>query len=195
VLFVRECERCGAAVDVCGSCEPGRRYCRDGCSEDARDESVKQAHVKFSARDTEEGLEVHRLEEQERRDRLAGKEKEPGEPAAAAKLETPEPQRVGDHRCHEENGPVQVPSPAVTSTAAEVVDAAAGLPSAPPPHPIRAACEALVEWVLVAAPALLAQAQRRLGELASCPICGRRGRIVGVISQEEWRRRAGRGFR
>lgn len=183
VFFVRPCERCGITVDYCGSCQPGRLYCRDGCSEIAREESVRLAHVKFNDRGSEEGLEVHRLEEQERRDRRTKESKEPEDPE---ECET-EAAHVGDHRCHEETSELQVPSSAVTKLAAEILDDAS-------PRPARAARAAIVEWVLVAAPQLLAGARNRLGSEAICPFCGRRGRVVRVVSLEQWRRRPRRGF-
>ena len=195
-LFVRQCKRicCVVVVEFCGSCEPGRLYCRGGCSELARAESVSLAHDKDHDRGSAEGLEVHRLEERERRDRQVAarkkKDEEPEDPAPAPLEPEGETSRVGDHRCHEEDGPVQVPAPVVASTAAEVAD----VPAGPLPHPIRAACNALLEWVLVAEPKLLEQAQRRQGDEASCPICGRRGRIVRVISLTEWRHRIRRGL-
>ena len=151
------------------------------------------AHDKSNDRGSAEGLEVHRLEEQERRDRqVAAREKDEETEVPAPEPVEPEADRtrVGDHRCHEEDGPVQESSPVVASTAAEVTDGPAG----PLPHPNLAACDALVEWVLVAEPKLLAQAQRRLGDEASCPSCGRRGRIVRVIALAEWRHRTRRGF-
>jgi len=173
VLFTRQCERCSAVFEYCGGCQPGRLYCGDKCSEIARLQSVRQAHDKYNDRGSEEGLEVHRLEEQERRDRRAQElERESDET------------RVGDHRCHEEGSELQVPLLAVTPSAAEVLDVAFQ----------RAARAAVVEWVLVAGPELLAQARRRLGAEASCPFCGRRGRIVRVLSLDEWRRRPRRGF-
>jgi hypothetical protein len=91
---------------------------------------------------------------------------------------------VGDHRCPEEIGELQVPALAATQAAAEVRDVT----------PKRAARAAVVEWILVAWPEALEEAQRRLGTEATCPFCGRRGRIVRVVSIEQWRRRTRRGF-
>lgn len=45
-----------------------------------------------------------------------------------------------------------------------------------------------VEWLLVAEPELLPQAKRLVGTTASCPFCGKRGRIGGLASTEQWRR-------
>lgn len=189
-FFVRQCELCGATFDVCGSCEPGRRYCRGGCSDIARVESVRLAHDKFHDRGSPEGLEIHRLEEQERRDRQVAEQERDQEPAPAPMGPEAVRTRVGDHRCHEEDGPVLEPASVVAKAAAEVVD----VPADPLPHPIRTTCDALLEWVLVAEPKLLEQARRRLGGEASCPSCGRRGRIVRVVALEEWRHRTRRGL-
>lgn len=149
-------------------------------------ESVRLAHEKFHDRGSAEGLEIHRLEEQERRDRQVAEERAPA-PVEPEAVWT----RVGDHRCHEEDGPVHEPASVVAKAAvAEVVD----VPAGPLPHPTRTACDALLEWVLVAEPKLLEQARRRLGDEASCPSCGRRGRIVRVVALKEWRRRTRRGL-
>lgn len=182
VYFLRACRRCGASVEFCGSCEPGRLYCLDGCGDLAREESVRRAHVKFNDRSSEEGLEVHRVEERERRDRRAA-EREQLEHGA-------QEIRVGDHRCHEGSTELQVPPSAVSTSAVEVVDVAAFAPL----HSSRAACAALVEWVLVAGPGLLLEARRRLHSEATCPCCGQRGRVVRVVGVEQWRRRTRRGF-
>ena len=165
VLFTRSCGRCPAVFDYCGSCQPGRLYCDDECSEAARAESVQEAHAKFNDRESPEGREIHRLEEKERRDRQAGA-------------------RVGDQRCSEETGELEVPASVANQSAAEARDA----------KPERAARAAVVEWILVATPELLEQAQERLGTEATCPFCGRRGRIVRVVSLDQWRRRTCRDF-
>ena len=165
VLFTRPCGRCSEIFEYCGSCQPGRLYCCDECSEGAREESVRQAHANYNDRESPEGMEAHRLEEKDRRDRRAR-------------------ERVGDHRCPEEIGELQVPALAATQAAAEVRDVT----------PKRAARAAVVEWILVAWPEALEEAQRRLGTEATCPFCGRRGRIVRVVSIEQWRRRTRRGF-
>lgn len=154
-------------------------------------ESVRLAHDKFHDRGSAEGLEIHRLEEQERRDRQVAEEERDEDPAPAPVEPEAACTRVGDHRCHEEDGSVLEPASVVTKAAgAEVVD----VPAGPLPHPIRTACDALLEWVLVAEPKLLEQARRRLGDEASCPSCGLRGRIVRVVALEEWRRRTRRGL-
>ena len=51
-----------------------------------------------------------------------------------------------------------------------------------------------VQWVLVASPGLLRAARGRLGSQASCPFCGRAGRIVRVVSLLQWCRRVRYGF-
>jgi hypothetical protein len=52
----------------------------------------------------------------------------------------------------------------------------------------------VVEWILVVPLDLLPEAEKRLGTVASCPFCGRRGRIVRVVSLDQWRRRGRRGL-
>ena len=142
---------------------------------------MKRAHDKFNDRGSKEGREVHRLEEQERRDQRAAQPKQERVAADA---------RVGDHRCRDESEEVTVFPSAVSAPAAEVVNAIAR----PPPHSVRDAYAVLVEWVLVAEPGLLAQAQSQLDREATCPCCGRRGRVVRVIGLEQWRRSNRRGF-
>lgn len=51
-----------------------------------------------------------------------------------------------------------------------------------------------LEWVLVAWPELLAAAQGRQGSEATCPFCGRQGRVAQVVSVDEWRRNLRHGF-
>ena len=91
---------------------------------------------------------------------------------------------MGDHRCPEEAGELQVPASAAVPPAEEVRDA----------ERARAARAALVEWILVAWPELLDQARGRRGSEAICPFCGRQGRIVRVVSLDQWRRRTRRGL-
>jgi hypothetical protein len=45
-----------------------------------------------------------------------------------------------------------------------------------------------LQWVAVAWPGLLAQAQQLHGQRWSCSCCGRTGRVVDVVPLEEWRR-------
>lgn len=172
-LFTRPCGRCAKVLDYCGSCQPGRRYCGQLCSAAQRDESKRSARGKYNDRGSAEGLEVHRLEEADRRSRRA----DSGE-------------RVGDHRCRVITGALQVPASAAFHAAMEVSDAASPLTL----EPLRAVSSAApLEWTLVAWPEVLAAARRRLGREAVCPFCGRRGRIVRVVTLHEWRRRLRQG--
>ena len=178
-LFVRLCARCDKSFDYCGSCQPGRRYCGEVCSAGARIASVRGAHAKYNDRDSDEGQEVHRLEEADRRARRSA-------------------ETVGDHRCHEKSGELRVRPSTAPHAVAETLDAALINPVPPvseaselrggAPAPERR------EWLLVAWPEVLEAARRRQGTEASCPFCGRQGRIVEVISVTEWRRRSMRGF-
>ncbi len=43
------CCRCYAQVIVCTHCDRGQRYCTDGCSQEARKESIKRARAKYQA--------------------------------------------------------------------------------------------------------------------------------------------------
>ena len=47
-LFIRACASCAQAFDCCGSCEPGRRYCGNGCGMEARRESVRRAQARYN---------------------------------------------------------------------------------------------------------------------------------------------------
>lgn len=182
-MFFRPCGWCGAPFDYCGSCQPGRRYCGEACSEAARIESTQRAHTKYNARDTAEGLEAHRREEAERRGRLALK-------------------RVGDQRCAVKPNGLQLASLTVHAVVTETSDAILVPPSSPSdldlgelvgldPQRQPAQC---VEWVLVAWPELYAAARERQGTEATCSFCGRRGHIVRVVSLHYWRRRLRHGF-
>jgi len=182
-LFFRPCGWCRKPFDYCGSCQPGRCYCGDACSEAARLESTQRARTKYNARDTAEGLEAHRLEEAERRERRAR-------------------ERVGDHRCIEEKGELKLDASAAHHAAVEASDDALVPPASPSDLDLGelvgldkqrqpAHC---IEWVLVAWPEFLAAAQERQGTEATCSFCGRRGRIIRVVSLEHWRRRLRRGF-
>jgi len=168
-LFTRPCKRCLRPVEYCGSCQPGRLYCGEGCSVAARAESVRRAQDKYRARDSREGREAHRLEEADRRARRALA-------------------RVGDQRCEDEEAGLQPPhstaEPATTETR-NALPAFESLRTAdPPPGDTEPA-----DWVLVVYPGIPEDARPRLGAEASCPFCGRRGRIVLVVSIHEWRRR------
>jgi hypothetical protein len=163
-------------------------YCGVACSRSAREESVRRAHVKFNDRDCEEGREVHRLEEADRRERRAR-------------------ERVGDHRLHDVIGRLKVPTSAAHQAAVEASDATLVAPvgslnlEAPKacgvsaePQAGDAPAPAPTEWILVAWPGLLLAARRRLGANASCPFCGRHGRIARVVSLDRWRRQIRYGF-
>ncbi len=164
-LVTRRCGWCDTEFDCCGSCQPGRLYCSDECSESAREESARAARAKYNARDTPEGLAWHAFEERERKARRAE-------------------ERVGDHRCPEETGEVRVQASAAKQAVEEACNAS-------PERPERAS---VVEWILVVPLDLLPEAEQRLGTVASCPFCGRRGRIVRVVSLDQWRRRGRRGL-
>ena len=156
---MRCCRRCGTPFDYCASCQPGRRYCCATCSEAAREEIERAARAKYNARDSPEGLAWHALEEQDRRVRQAKA-------------------RVGDRRCSEATGELQVQASAAKQAAEEACD-----------EPTKPAARAsIVEWILVVSADLLPEASRRVGTEAICPFCGRQGRIVRAVSVEQWRR-------
>ena len=183
--------------DYCGSCQPGRLYCGEACSGAAREESTRTARAKYNDRDSEEGREAHRIEEADRRAR----------------------ERVGDHRLQDQTGRLEVRAAAAYQASAKASDAAPISPAAQPTPtvleithsrtalgsleprglgaepPAGAPNPAPAEWILVAWPGSLRAARRRLGTEASCPFCGRRGRIARVVSLAQWRRRVRRGFR
>jgi hypothetical protein len=147
---------------------------------------VRQAQVRYNDRGSEEGQQAHRLEEAERRARRS-----------AASV-------VGDHRCPAESGELRAPSSTAPHAVAEVLDAAPVYSAAPPaigaPHdereatPVPMPVPVQLQWLLVAWPEVLDAARRRAGSEAGCPFCGRRGRIVEVISIDQWRRRFRRGL-
>ena len=154
VLFLRPCQRCQRAYLHCRSREPGRLYCV-ACSLPARKEREKRARRNY--REQDYGKEQHRDEEAERRERhrLCG---------------------VGDRRCDEEQGRLQV---AVATASVPVVrEAASGS--------VRRTTRK-VEWLLVAWPGLLAAAARLLGAQVACPCCGRMGLVARVLLLETWR--------
>ena len=179
-LFARPCARCDKAFDYCGSCEPGRRYCGDVCAAFARSASVREAHSKYNDRESEEGLENHRVEEADRRARRAA-------------------DSVGDHRCQEKSVELQVPRMTEARSVTETIDAtlanSVALPVAEAPALGNGeAGSNRIKWVLVAWPELFAAARRRQGTEAGCPFCGRRGEITEVISIDQWRQRPRRGW-
>ena len=172
-----------------------------------RRESVKRAQDKYRGRDSEEGREAHRLEEANRREARRSLEnlesvgdhrcrENPGgleEAAMATKCIASE---AVDARAEPafpasfegvQEGKLAEPAMAAKCVAAEAPGVCAEPAIAVSPEGAQEAKP--VEWVLVAWPELLAAARRRLGAEASCPFCGRRGRIARVVCIEEWRRR------
>lgn len=147
---------------------------------------MRRAQSKYNDRDSNEGQEAHRLEEAERRARHAVRS-------------------VGDHRCHEKTRELRVRPSTAPHAVMEIIDASPVSPVPPPPvetlepqpcAPANELCEVpepQLAWVLVAWPEMLDTASRRQGTEASCLFCGRQGRIVEVISVEQWRHRR-RGF-
>lgn len=155
VLFYRPCRRCGLGFLYCRAREPGRLYC-DPCVTPAQKEREKKARKHY--RNSPEGLEQHRDEEEERRGRR--------------QLE-----RVGDRRLESVEGRVQMlPTAALYARAEEETgDVPRALHTVEP-----------LEWVLVAWPELLAAATWLLGSPVACPGCGRRGVVVRVVSRDDW---------
>jgi hypothetical protein len=122
----------------------------------AMEERKRKARKKY--RDSPEGVEQHRDEEEERR--------------ARRRLE-----RVGDRRL--ETGRAQLQ---MQPTTAQYARAAQENGDGPDKDQGKQ-----VEWLLVAWPALLAEAELLLGTQAACPCCGRQGLVVRVVSLDEWR--------
>lgn len=175
-MFFRPCGLCGRVFEFCGSCQPGRVYCDADCSGNAREKSKSRARTKYAARDSPEGLAAHALEEAERRARQAGLVRG----------------SVGDQCLPQETAELQVPALVTPPVATEVPDAR--LEPAVLPLPVAVVETEPVKWILVAWPEVLSDARLRLGTEATCPFCGRRGRIVRVISVNEWRRWVRRGL-
>lgn len=156
VLFYRPCKRCERAFFYCRGRQPGRLYCGEECSAGAKEDRERRARKKY--RESPDGIEQHRDEEAERRERR--------------QLE-----RVGDRRTEPEKGQLQT----VTTTAPyergveENCDA-----------PGRDEGER-VEWVLVAWPELVAEAAQLLGTQVECACCGRRGPVARVLELDDWR--------
>jgi len=137
---------------------------------------VRQARATYNARDSKEGQEAHRLEEADRRMRRSGA-------------------FVGDHRCHMKSGELRVLPSAAPYAGSELLNASAVSPSSiEAPEWREGVLASGLKWLLVAWPELLAAADRRQGDEASCPFCGRQGRVVEVISIEQWRSSPRRGF-
>ena len=94
---------------------------------------------------------------------------------------------------------LQVPPSTEARAVTETIDATLANPVAPPVAEAPALGNGeggpnRIKWVLVAWPELLTAARRRQGTEASCPFCGRQGRIIEVISVEQWRERPRRGL-
>jgi hypothetical protein len=109
------------------------------------------------------------------------------------------PESVGDHRCQEKLGELGVRPSTAPHAVTETIDAALSNRVSPPVIEAPELCSGAptpdrLEWILVAWPSLLEAASRRKGAEATCPFCGRQGRIVEVISIDQWRRRPRRGF-
>lgn len=162
VLFLRPCKRCQVAFLYCRSREPGRRYC-DDCATPAQKERERKARKTY--RNSPEGIEQHRDEEEERRERR--------------ELEL---ERVGDRRLEVAEGQLQTVSTAApyTRTGEENRD-----------EPDDSERGEQVEWLLVAWPELLEQARGLLGTQVECPGCSRRGVVVRVVSRDDWRPKDG----
>ncbi len=100
---------------------------------------------------------------------------------------------VGDRRCVGQKGDQQRSSVTAPNAVVEDSDATSNKQTdfAPLPpvflSPAREEPEP-IEWILVVPPDLLGAAQQRAGTDATCPFCGRRGRIRRVVSSEQWRR-------
>lgn len=185
-LFWRPCGRCGHWFEYCGSCQPGRTYCGEECSEAAREKSTRRARAKYNDRDSDEGREAHRAEEAERRARRAR-------------------DRVGDHRLQEQAEGLGLTGSAAFQPASESSDVALVSPGSQDPGvldlsgpcaepPTEGPTSMPVEWVLVVWPGRVRAARRRVGTEATCPFCGRRGRVSCVVSLDRWRRCVRRGF-
>ena len=146
----------------CERCKRGFSYCRS--REPGRlycDECVAPAaeerirRAQSKYRKSAEGREQHRDEEAERRERQRV--------------------RVGDRRLEGERGQLQVPS--TTLPLRSVEEESADEPSSPEAEP--------VEWVVVAWPRVLEEAEQLLGTEMECG-CGRRGVVVAVVSRDDW---------
>lgn len=156
VLFYRPCKRCQRGFLYCRGREPGRLYCSEECSAGATEDRERRARKKY--RGSPEGVEQHRDEEADRRERR--------------QLE-----RVGDRRTEPEKGQLQT----VTTTAPYVRSVEEKRDA-----PRRDGGERM-EWILVAWPGLLIHAAQLLDTQVACPCCGRRGTVVQVVELDEWR--------
>jgi hypothetical protein len=156
VLFYRPCKRCERPFFYCRGREPGRLYCDEECSAGAKEDRERRARKKYRA--SAEGIDQHRDEEAERRERR--------------RLH-----RVGDRRTEPEKGQLHT----VTTTAPyeRGIEENCGVPGQDG--------DEQVEWVLVAWPELLAEAAQLLGTQVECPCCGRQGHVVRVLELDDWR--------
>jgi hypothetical protein len=153
ILFYRPCKRCERVFWYCRSREPGRLYC-EACVEPAAEERIHRAQSKY--RKSAEGLEQHRDEEAERRERQR--------------------ERVGDRRLEGEGEQLQGPS--TTSPMRSDEEESPDEPNSPEAEP--------VEWVVVAWPGVLEEAKQLLGTELECRGCGRLGVVVAVVSRDDW---------
>lgn len=150
----------------CKRCQQGFLYCRARepgrlyCCEECAAGATKERERKARKkyRASPEGQEQHNDEEAERRGRR--------------QLE-----RVGDRRPEPVQGQLQMV--ATTAPYALAVEEKRDGPGRDKGEP--------VEWVLVAWPGLLLDAEQMLGTRVGCPWCGRRGTVVRVVSLDDWR--------
>ena len=156
VLFYRPCGRCQQAFFYCRGREPGRLYCGEECSALAKEDRERRARKKY--RESPEGIEQHRDEEAERRERRQF-------------------ERVGDRRTELESGQLQ----RLTTTAPyeRGVEEKRDVPR-------RDGSES-VQWTLVAWSGLLTLAAQLLDTQVGCPCCGRRGTVIRVVEFADWR--------
>jgi len=150
----------------CKRCQQAFLYCRARepgrlyCGEKCAAGATKEREQKARKKysASPEGKEQHADEEAERRGRR--------------QLE-----RVGDRRLEVAQGQVQMV--ATTAPYALAVEEKRDEPGRDKGEP--------VEWVLVAWPGLLLDAEQMLGTQVGCPWCGRRGTVVRVVSLDDWR--------
>ena len=166
----------GVATDIlfyrpCARCQQAFLYCRGRepgrryCGEACATwaKGERERKARKTYRASLEGQEQHRDEEEERR--------------ARRRLAA-----VGDRRLEVESREVQRVDPA--SPYVHATEEGHGEPGQEEGD--------RVEWVLVAWPGVLEAAAAMLGAEVGCPGCGRRGRVIRVVSLAEWHREAGR---
>lgn len=150
----------------CKRCQGAFLYCRGRepgrlyCGEECAADATeeRERRARKKYRDSPEGREQHRDEEAERRERH--------------RLE-----RVGDRRLDAAEGELQIVA-AVAPFACAVEEELNG------PGEDRGEG---VEWLLVAWPGLLTEAEQWLGTQLGCPWCGRQATVVRVVGLDEWR--------